>query len=193
MMTPGAIQAMMKRGVHLRQLAVPVLALVAMAAPASAFAFDDDDFGMYCRREAGGAAGLVSAPGTWERIGKSPTFATVSPILGGACAVDAGAMSFAVGSEAAFTYVHYTQDKSLAQGWLTLSFAATGGTDEVRIGAHVMGGLFMPVGAGITFDWLPGNPHDARDGLEARLTEYWLGRPNTQLMLLYTVTTGRIP
>lgn len=191
-MTRDRERGMMSRGGTVRRFAVPLLFIASQAVPADALAAGDTTWGMYCRRNAGFAGGVVSAPGTWERIGKSSTFATASPVLGAACALDVGPMSVAVGTEAAFTYVHYDQNKSLSTGWLTFYAAVTGGTDEIRAGAHIEG-VFKPVGAGLTFDWLPGDPHGSRDGLEVRLTEYWLGKPNTQLMVLYTVATPRIP
>lgn len=191
-MTRARERAMMGPGGAVQRYAVLLLLIAGQALPTDAFADGNTPWGMYCRRNAGFAAGVVSAPGTWERIGKAATFVTASPVLGGACAVDAGPVSFSVGTEAAFTYVHYDYDKSLSTGWLTFNAAITGGTDEIRAGAHIEG-VFKPVGAGLTFDWLPGDPHGSRDGLEVRVTEYWVGKPNTQLMLLYTVATPRIP
>lgn len=183
-------QGKMVAGGPLRALA---LALALMSA-SDAFAAAEQPVGVYCRRHAGFAVGAVYAPGTWERIGKSPFFATASPIVAGACALDMGPVSVALGSELQFTYVHYDRspDKSLSTGWLTVSAAVTAGTDQLRGGVYVAGAL-VPVGAGLELDWLPGNPHRTRDGLQAKLTGFWVEKPNFQLMVNYTVAMARIP
>lgn len=174
----------------MRRRLAQLLFIGALASPSLAHA--QDGWGMYCRRHTGLAAGLVHAPGTWERIGKSPTFITASPVLAGSCALDIGPASFAAGTEAMFTYVHYNPDRTLSTGLLSFSLSATGGTDELRVGAHVFG-TFNPIGAGVTLDWLPGRPNRTRDGLQARLTTFWVAEPAVQLMVLYTVAGPRIP
>lgn len=168
------------------------LLVLALAAPTVAWAQAATEVGVSCRRMTGLALGIVHAPATWERLGKSPTFPTVSPVLAGACALDLGPASISMGSEAQFTYVHYDLYENLTRGWLTFTAAATAGNDEFRAGVHGVG-VITPVGAGLTGMWLPGNPHGARDGLEARLTAYWIEQPNFQLMVLYVVNGPRIP
>ena len=172
-----------------------LVVLLGLLAGSDAFAANEVPVGVYCRRHAGFAVGAVYAPGTWERIGKAPFFATASPIIAGACALDMGPISVALGAELQFTYVHYERnnpEKSLSTGWLTVSAAVTGGTDELRAGVYVAGAL-VPVGVGLEVDWLPGRPQRARDGLQAKLTGFWVEQPNFQLMVNYTVAMGRIP
>ncbi len=168
---------------------------LAMLFTSDAYAAVEQPVGVYCRRHAGFAVGAVYAPGTWERIGKAPFFATASPILAGACALDVGPVSVALGTELQFTYVHYERNdpnKSLSTGWLTVSAAVTAGSDQFRAGVYMAGAL-VPVGAGLEIDWLPGNPQRARDGLQAKLTGFWVEQPNFQLMVNYTVAMARIP
>lgn len=153
-----------------------------------------EDWGVSCRRLTGGAIGLVNAPGTWERLGKSPTFVTASPVLGGNCLLDAGPFTFTLGTEAQFTYVHYDANKDLSTGWLTVTAQAMAGFDQWRFGVHVVG-VPIPIGvpgAGLSATWIPGNPSRTRSGIEARLTGFWPGNPAGQLMLLYVVNSARI-
>lgn len=181
----------MYEGGHLNGLVVALALLTA----SDALAATEEPVGVYCRRHAGFAVGAVYAPGTWERIGKSPFFATASPIVAGACALDLGPISVALGAELQFTYVHYERndpEKSLSTGWATVSAAVTGGTDELRAGVYLAGSL-VPVGMGLEVDWLPGRPQRTRDGLQAKLTGFWVEQPNFQLMVNYTVATARFP
>lgn len=181
-----------RNGSAMRVLLYALLALATLS-PAAAWAQAATEVGVSCRRLTGLAVGVVHAPATWERLGKSPTFPTLSPVLGGACALDLGPASISMGSEAQFTYVHYDLYENLTRGWLTFTAAAMAGNDEFRGGVHAVGGMLYPVGAGVSGMWLPGNPHGARDGLEARITGYWIEQPNFQLMVLYVVNGRRIP
>jgi hypothetical protein len=153
----------------------------------------DPGWGVYCRRGFGGAVGVLSAPNSWERLGKSPVFPTVGLVLDGACALDVGAVETALTGDLTAFYKHYDRNKSIAYGGLSANLAVTGGSDEWRFGGHLTGAPW-PVGAGLTGDWLPGKARRGqRDGLEARLTMYWPVQPNFQLMLLYVVAYRRIP
>ena len=137
----------MNEGGHLTGLVA-----LALLTASDALAANEEPVGVYCRRHAGFAVGAVYAPGTWERIGKAPFFATASPIVAGACALDMGPISVALGAELQFTYVHYERndpEKSLSTGWITVSAAVTGGTDELRAGVFLAGAL-VPVGFGDT-------------------------------------------
>jgi hypothetical protein len=150
-------------------------------------------WGVYCRREFGAAAGVLNAPNTWERLGRSPLFPTAGVILGGACGLDVQAINVTGALDLTLFYLHYdAMTKTLTQGGLSGDLAVTGGSDEWRGGVHTVLAPW-PTGAGITGQWLPGNPRRGRDGLEARMTLFWPVQPNFQVMLLYVVTTSRIP
>lgn len=174
-----------------------LVALIGLLASSEASAQSTTSGGFSCRRLTGLAIGAVHAPGSWDRLGRSPTFVSWSPVVAGACAIDVGPVSMFGGSEIQFMYHHYDATKDLTRGWVTLTSGATFGTDELRAGAHAMAGLapngLYPTGAGASLLWLPGNPRGTRDGLEARLTGYWVAHPNVQLMVLYVVNSPRIP
>ena len=148
--------------------------------------------GFRCARLTGGSVGAVYAPGSWDRMGKSPWFPSFSPTLAGNCALETPTVTGWIGVEANLTYAHYNQEGTLDRGWITASAGLGIGGDVWRIGPHAVG-LPGLVGAGVTGTWLPGDPRRGRDGLEARLTGYWLQQPNFQLTVLYVVSTGRLP
>jgi hypothetical protein len=168
-----------------------VLAVVAvLALPDEAWA--QSVAGFRCARMTGGAIGVVHAPGSWERMGKSPNFVSLSPVLGASCAFETDAISAWVGAEAALTYAHYNGEGTLENGWLTATAGLSAGSPEWRFGAHMVG-VPQPVGAGLHALWLPGDPQRRRDGFETRLTGYWLEHPNVQWMVLYVISTGKTP
>lgn len=149
--------------------------------------------GFGCRRNLGLAGGLVYAPRTWERIGKKPTYFDLSPVIGGACGVSAGPFSMWVSADWALTYDHYSAATGdFNSGWLTATVGLQYGEGNLRGGGHVVGDL-TPVGAGVNGTWIFGDPLGAWQGIEARLTGYWVQQPNVQLMLLYTIHSPLYP
>lgn len=149
--------------------------------------------GFGCRRNLGVAAGVVYAPRTWERIGKQPTFFDLSPVIGGACGINAGPVSMWVSADWAMTYDHFDATTGdFRSGWFTATVGVQAGTGAFRGGAHVVGDL-SPVGAGVNGLVIFGDPLGAWQGIEARLSGYWVQQPNVQLMVLYTIHSPLYP
>ncbi len=150
------------------------------------------DVGVRFTRGSGLAVGVLHAPGTWERIGKNPTFGTFSPIISGAAVLDVDWFSFGLELDAAFTYVHHRRDGTLTTGWLTGGATLSAGNDDFRVGPIALFDPF-PVGVGLSAVVLPGPAKMSKDGFEVRLTGFWVEDWNLQAMLMYTGSTGRIP
>ena len=117
--------------------------------------------GFRCARLTGGSIGAVYAPGSWDRMGKSPWFASLSPTLAGSCALETPTVTGWIGIEANLTYAHYNSEATLDHGWITASAGVGVGNDTWRVGPHAVG-LPGLVGAGVTGTWLPGDPHRGR-------------------------------
>ena len=149
--------------------------------------------GFGCRRNLGLAGGIVYAPRTWERLGKAPSFFDLSPVIGGSCGITAGSVSMWVSADWALTYAHFESSTGgLAEGWFTATVGVQAGSGALRGGAHVVGDL-SPVGAGLNGLVIFGDPLGAWQGIEARLTGYWVQQPNVQLMVLYTIHSPLYP